>query len=208
MLSQEFLVNVNDYLIPYSGDYCKTLKNEAFYTQILAHMAKHIVHGGSGVRSFLDIWLINKNWQFDRQNLDKMLLQNNLLGLDKAISHLTKVWFENETHTELTSNLEEYVLNGGIYGNIENQVAVSKAKTGGKSSGLLSKIFLPYSQLKFTYPVLQKHKWLTPLFEVFRWFRIIFKGRSKILAKQLKANKTVTEEKADKTANLLKQLGL
>ena len=171
-------------------------------------MAKHIVHGGSGVRSFLDIWLINKNWQFDREKLDKMLSQNNLLALEKATTHLTKVWFENETHTDLTCNLEEYILHGGIYGNFENQIAVSKAKTGGKSSGILSKIFLPYDQLKFTYPVLQKHKWLTPLFEVVRWFRLIFKGRGKILTKQIKANKAVSDTKTDKTAELLKQLGL
>ena len=75
-------------------------------------------------------------------------------------------------------------------------------------NGILKKIFLPYSQLKYAYPVLQKHKWLTPLFEVVRWFRIIFKGRAKILSKQLKANKQISEEQTDKTVNLLKQLGL
>ena len=95
-------------------------------------------------------------------------------------------------HDELTKNLEEFILHGGIYGNIENQVAVNKAKSGGKSSGLAKKIFLSYDQLKFIYPVLQKHKWLTPFFEVVRWFRIVFRGRSKILAKELKANKKIT----------------
>lgn len=204
-----FNSQIHEYLTAYNDSrYAKVLNHEAFYTHMLAHMAKHVIHGGCGVRAFLDIWLINKNWQFDHQKLTEILTKNNLLNFEKAVVDLSNVWFENCSRTPLSLDFEEFILHGGIYGNFENQIAVSKAKSDGKDSGILKKIFLPYSQLKYAYPVLQKHKWLTPIFEVVRWFRIIFKGRAKILSKQIKANKQVTEEQTDKTVNLLKQLGL
>lgn len=206
--SGEIIDNVDNFLQDYSGNYCKVLQNEIFYVHLLAHMAKHIIHGGCGVRAFLDIWIFNSKVSINREKLSKILNEYNLVKLENACYNLSKVWFENATHDDLTKTLEEFILHGGIYGNIENQVAVNKAKTDGKSSGLAKKIFLPYDQLKFTYPVLQKHKWLTPFFEVVRWFRIVFKGRSKILAKELKANKKITKTQAEKTANLLKDLGL
>ena len=200
---------MNDYLIPYGDGECsKVFTNEVFYVHLLAHMARHIVSGGCGVRAFLDIWLINQKWQFDYDKLNQILTKNNLLLLDNAVKTLSKVWFEDEAHNDATKLLEEYVLYGGIYGNFENQIAVSKAKSDGKESGLFKKIFLPYEQIKYVYPILQKHKWLTPFFEVVRWFRLVFKGRIKILTKQINANKTVTQQQTEKTAELLKQLGL
>ena len=206
--SGEIIDNIDKFLQDYSGNYCKVLQNEIFYVHLLAHMAKHIIHGGCGVRAFLDIWIFNSKVTLNREKLSNILNEYNLAKLEEACYNLSKVWFENALHNDLTKTLEEFILHGGVYGNIENQVAVNKAKTDGKSSGLAKKIFLPHEQLKFTYPVLQKHKWLTPLFEVVRWFRIVFKGRSKILAKELKANKKITKTQAEKTANLLKDLGL
>ncbi len=204
----EIIDNVDNFLENYSGDYCKVLKNEIFYVHLLAHMVKHLVHGGCGVRSFLDIWIFNKKVQLNREILAGLLKEYNLETFESACFRLSEVWFNNASHDELTKNLEEFILHGGVYGNIENQVAVNKAKTDGKSSGLKKKIFLPYDQLKFTYPILEKHKWLTPFFEVVRWFRIVFKGRAKILKKELKANKKITKTEADKTAQLLQDLGL
>ena len=206
--SGEIIDNLDKFLLDYSGNYCKVMKNEVFYLHLLAHMARHITHGGSGARSILDVWIFNSQVALDKEYLSSLLKEYNLDKFEKVVNKLSEVWFNGSSHDEITKTLEEFILHGGIYGNIENQVAVNKAKSGGKSSGLFKKIFLPYNQLKFIYPVLEKHKWLTPFFEVVRWFRIIFRGRSKILVKELKANKNITKTEAEKTAKFLKDLGL
>ncbi len=204
----EIIDNLDKFLDNDNGSYCKVMKNEAFYLHLIAHMARHLAHGGSGVRSFLDIYIYRNKISLNNDILLSLLKEYNLETFEKVVNKLSKVWFDNDSHDDTTLALEEYILNGGIYGTIENQVAVNKAKTDGKSSGLFKKVFLPYKQLKFIYPILEKHKWLTPFYEVVRWFRIVFRGRAKILAKELKANKKVDKTQTEKTAKLLKDLGL
>ena len=52
-------------------------------------------------------------------------------------------------------------------------------KCGGKVRYIMSRIFLSYDSLKVLYPTLQKHRWLTPIMQVWRRFRLLFKGKMK-----------------------------
>ena len=110
--------------------------------------------------------------------------------------------------TEITRQMEEYILRGGVYGTNTNRVAVQQQKKGGKVRYALSKIFIPYDVIKFHYPILQKHKWLTPIMEVRRWGKLIFCGHLKRTVNELKYNSTISDDAAAEAKTLLKNVGL
>ena len=95
-----------------------------------------------------------------------------------------------------------------MYGTDANRVIVQQQKQGGKVRYALSKIFLPYETLKYHYPILQKHKALTPIMEVRRWGKLIFCGHLKRTVKELKYNSTISEDVVAETRSLFKNVGL
>lgn len=190
-------------------NYQYEMSDEMFYFYHIAHMANHFVSaGGCGIRPFLDIWVLNHRIDFDREKREKLLSDGGLDVFAKQGEFLSEVWFGNAEHTEITRQMEEYILRGGVYGTTTNRVAVQQQKQGGKMKYALSKIFIPYDVIKFHYPILQKHKWLTPIMEVRRWGKLVFCGHLKRTVKELKYNSTISEDAAAETRTLLKNVGL
>ncbi len=207
--ADEPLKDVWDYTLSKDGcSYHKLLTNEMFYYYHIAHMAKHYVNGGCGIKPFLDLAIINKNLTFDKQKLNELLSFGGLDKFAEQAENLSKVWFGDKEHTPLTKQMEEYLLKGGVYGNTENRVAVQQVKKGGKFKYLLQRIWLPYDDIKFHYPVLQKHKWLLPIYQVRRWFKLIFMGGAKRAVNEIKATNNVSEQTKNATQEMIKQLGL
>ena len=85
---------------------------------------------------------------------------------------------------------------------------VHQQKKGGRFKYALSKIFIPYNVIKFHYPILQKHRWLTPFMQVRRWCKIIFCGHLKRTTKELQYNSNITNEDAVKMQKFLNDIGL
>ena len=190
-------------------NYQYEMPDEMFYFYHIAHMAKHFVGtGGCGIRPFLDIWFLNHRIDFNRENREKLLSDGGLGVFAKQAELLSEVWFGNAEHTEITRQMEEYILRGGVYGTNTNRVAVQQQKKGGKVRYALSKIFIPYDVIKFHYPILQKHKWLTPIMEVRRWGKLIFCGHLKRTVNELKYNSTISDDAAAEAKTLLKNVGL
>ena len=190
-------------------NYQYEMPDEMFYFYHIAHMAKHFVEtGGCGIRPFLDIWVLNYRIDFDRKKRDKLLSYGGLGTFAKQAELLSEVWFGNAEHTEITRQMETYILRGGVYGTNTNRVAVQQQKKGGKVRYALSKIFIPYDAIKFHYPILQKYRVLTPFMEVRRWGKLIFCGHLKRTVNELKFNNTISEDSAAETRTLLKNVGL
>lgn len=190
-------------------NYQYEMPDEMFYFYHIAHMAKHFVStGGCGIRPFLDIWVLNHRIDFNREKREKLLSDGGLDVFAKQAELLSEVWFGNAEHTEITKQMERYILRGGVYGTTANRVAVQQQKQGGKMKYALSKIFISYDVIKFHYPILQKHKWLTPIMEVRRWGKLIFCGHLKRTVKELKYNSTISDDAAAEAKTLLKNVGL
>ncbi len=184
------------------------LNNEIFYLYHLAHMAKHFEGGGCGIRPFIDVFIIKNNFSFDIKRLNTLLSKCNLIKFRDAVESLVNVWFFADEYKNGDLLLENYVIKGGTYGSLENSVKIKQAKEGDKKSYLLKRIFLPYDRLKLMYPVIIKHKFLTPIYQVVRWFRILFKGKIGKTQKEIKISNSITESEMNTHANLLKNLGL
>ncbi len=151
------------------------LTDEMFYFYHIAHMAKHIANGGCGMRPFLDLWVLKQSVSYDEVKKQELLEQGGLLKVAQTAEELAGAWFLGKEYTEMAKQLEWYIFAGGVYGTLENQVAMRQVKLGGKLQNAWSKIFLKYDIIKYHYPILEKHKWLLPYFEVVRWLKLIFK---------------------------------
>ena len=171
-------------------------------------MAKHFEHGGCGVRPVLDLWILDKQEGYDAVARDALLESGALLKFTTAARSLASVWFDGAEHTETTAQMEQYLLFGGVYGNMENRVALQQQKKGGKFKYIVSRIFLPYSTIKFHYPVLQKHRWLTPVMQVRRWFKLIFRGGLKRSMNEININAKMSDDKKESATELLERIGL
>ncbi|MBQ8299750.1 MAG: nucleotidyltransferase family protein [Clostridia bacterium] len=186
--------------------YLYEMNDEMYYFYHIAHMAKHFVNGGCGIRPFIDIWVLNHNCTFDKEKRYRLLDEAGLLQFAKAAEELSEVWVNNKSHSPLTEQLEQFILSGGTYGTVENRVMVQQAVTGGRFSYILSRIFLPYDQLKKTYPNLEKRKWLFPFYQIKRWFRLFKKGRLKKSIYEAKTTSSLTVEENDNISELLASL--
>lgn len=186
----------------------KALSDEMFYFYHITHMAKHIENGGCGIRPFLDLWILNHRLTYDPQKRRDLLQEGELVPFAEAAEKLAEVWFTQTKMDLMSERLEQYVLRGGTYGILENRIGIYQTKLGGKGRYALQKIFLPYDRLKYHYPILQKHRFLTPLFEVVRWLKLLFKGGVKRSVRELKMNAGISGDHQSATQEMMSYLGL
>lgn len=184
------------------------MSKELFLLYHIYHMAKHFIHGGCGIKPFIDLWVIKNKVGFDEEKAQKMLQESGLLAFFERSTDLMNVWFEGKEHSEIMQEMEDYVLQGGVYGTLEQQLAMSQNKKGGKFRHLLSKIFLSYEQMKVYYPSVKKCPILFPFYQVRRWFRILFCGGRKTAMNEIKLNQSISEEKKQAAKRLIEELGL
>lgn len=207
--SRETLREVWDYARPVLGEACRLeLSDDMLYYYHIAHMAKHFENGGCGIRPFLDLWLLENRVPHDGAARRALLSRGGLLTFAECCSTLSRVWLEGAPHTETTLEMEQYLLRGGAYGNVENMVTVNQRKKGGKLKYVLSRLFLPYETLCLLYPVVRKHRFLVPVMQVRRWVAHVFRGRWRRTVRELSVSNTVSREEQDRASRMLQSVGL
>lgn len=185
------------------------LTDEMFYFYHIAHMAKHFQNGGCGIRPFLDIWIMNHRMPCDREKREALLREGGLYQFAAAAQKVSEVWFSGVQPDEMDLAINDYILRAGLYGNKDNRAAIGQAKNGGKVKYLLTqRVFMPYDYLKAEYPVLKKHKWLLPVYQMVRWGRMLRSGRLGATMGELKANLSAKDSQRHKAEDILKHLGL
>ncbi|MBQ3063841.1 MAG: nucleotidyltransferase family protein [Clostridia bacterium] len=183
-----------------------TLDADYFYFYHIAHMAKHFALGGCGIRPLLDLWLLRKHHSYTAE-LDMLLDESGLATFEQSARHLASVWFDDAAHNDVTARMEAFILRGGVYGTLENQIAVAQKKRG-KLGYLLSKIFVPYRVLKHQYPIIQRHKWLTPVCHVRRWCKLLLGGEWRRVRRALRVNNGMTRAAVRAAGKLFSDLEL
>ena len=207
--SSKVLKNIWSKVSKHKGqEYWCEMPDEIYYFYHIAHMAKHFEDGGCGIRPFIDLWILDNIKESNNEKRNLLLNQGRLLKFAEAARKLSRIWFENEKYDFTSQQMEDYILRGGVYGSNENRITVQQQKKGGRIKYALSKIFIPYDVIKFHYPVLQKHKWLTPFMEIRRWFKLIFCGHARRTLNELKYNQTISADQADATKRFLENIGL
>lgn len=192
------------------GSFQKRFFDTAFYFYHIAHMAKHFLNGGCGIKPFVDLWILNhsKEIKFEKEKRNELLLKGGLLKFAKETETLSEVWFGNGEHDGVTQAMEKFVLFGGVYGNSVNHAAVKQVEKKGKVRHILSRIWMPYESLVFRYPNLKGKRFLQPFYEIKRWFSLFNRSVWKRSVGELKTNAAMDKETVNETEKLMDSLGL
>lgn len=203
------LAPVWDHAVRVGEGYLYHMTDEFFLFHQIAHAARHFKIGGCGIRPFLDAAILySRTVQPDMETVQKWLCEAELTAFYENFEALVRAWFLGEAHTDVTRQMEHFLLVGGVYGNIRNRITVDQAQTGGRFAYAMKRIFLPMRMLKKKYPVLNKAPILYPFCQIHRCFRIIFTKRTGVAIKELKTNASIKEETSQSYLALFDTLGL
>ncbi len=185
------------------------LKGEMFYFYHISHLAKHVEYAGSGIRPFIDLWLINKNMQRDTEACEALLSRCSLEKFASLCDELSEYWMRGSgSLSETGKRFEKFVLNCGIYGSEKNRIAIHQRGGKSKFKYIWRRLFYPYSELKNIYPILQKHKWLTPFYQMRRWLKLITGEKTVKVIKELETLNNVTDKDISAIGEFMCELGL
>ncbi len=175
----------------------------------IAHMAKHFKNGGCGIRPFMDLWVIENRMNISRNAADELLASVGLEKFSNAALSLADAWFSGKNHTELSLEMQEFLMNAGTYGSLENNVIAKKAqKSENTFVYILRRLFLPYKQMCLIYPVLKKAPFLLPFMWIVRIFQRLFSGSGKKAVREVQISKAASSEEVTAVRQLYDNLGL
>ncbi len=209
---------------PYNdSSYMLQLTPEYNYLHVVLHMMKHFLSSGTGIRSFIDIWVMNQHYglSWDREALNALLERFGLLRFEQYALALADRWFSVDAdimaravapsvtiEPDALDALEEFILDSGTYGNQANHILKEmRHDTAGASKikYLFKAMFRPYKTMKGIYPVLEKVPVLLPFMWLYRPFEI-FAKRGKQARSKLKVVATADQEKAEKIKGLFEKV--
>ena len=198
----------NNAILHENSEYWYEMTDVYFYFYHIAHMAKHFENGGCGIRPFIDLWILDHMKDIDQSACDVLLSQGGLLKFTNASRKLSEVWFGGTEPDELSLQMQEFLLHGGVYGSTDNRVALQQKKKGGRIGYVLSRIFIPYAKLKRYYPVLEKHRWLMPFMQIRRWFMLLNPDVARMAKREMAVNGKLVKTKSDEMNSFLDDIGL
>ncbi len=185
------------------------MPDELFYFYHVAHLAKHVLGGGCGIRPLLDLWVLRHRVVYDASARQALIDEGDLTAFEAVAVGLSEVWFSAGAHDDRTEPLETYILRGGTYGNEENRLLTQHVAKGGRGKYILSRVFASYETLCVYYPEIKGRRWLVPYGQVRRWCRLLLPAKRKRSLQEWQTSRRLEEDpRATSTAQMLKDLGL
>ena len=117
---------------------------------LIAHMVKHFLNGGLGIRPILDLWLLRTKTSYDEVTVCRMCSECGILKFYRECCALSEAWLAKAEHTETTKLLEEFCLSGGVFGSDKFMNAGRQRKKRGWRY-LFSRVFPPAYEVKYFY---------------------------------------------------------
>ena len=191
-------------------EYQKKMTESFFLVHTVSHMAQHVLGGGCGIKPFIDLYILKYRANI---SFEEAMPELEFFHLDSFCKNMLKIaecWLNDKGIDEKLAPFETYIIEGGVYGSLENSVSVGTVRRGGKVKYIFSRLFLPYRELSLLYPSLKKCPVLLPIYEVRRWFRLLNKhGKSpKEIKNELKNVTAVSKEDSEKAKSMLASIGL
>ena len=172
---------------------------------IVAHMSYHFLHGGLGIRPFLDLWLLRSKTEFDENQVKDLCRQCGILKFYEECCNLINVWLGEGKHTETTEVFEQFCLSGGVFGDHKFKNAARQREHRGMKY-ILSRVFPPASEVKEYYSNASTEEHSLPYYYMKRW--ISWTKRSEELKKQIGEIMSTDKAYIDQTDDLLRRLGM
>ena len=188
------LKNAWEYAVPKNNSQYAFTK-EFFAFHIFAHMAYHFVSGGCGIRSLLDIWVMEHKMGISYSVAKELLEKAGIYQFATEMSKLAETYFTQNDRDPFSDSVLKYIFQGGVYGSAENHIAVDKFKAKGSTGYVLKRLFLPYKSMTMLYPFLKKAPWLLPFCWIARWIKALFGKKNKRIVLEMKCVQKVSDEK-------------
>lgn len=175
---EDYYKDVESRLLNVPGrQYEKCFSKEDFYLYITSHEYKHFSGGGTGLRSFLDIYVYLNKEKLDMDYIRKEAGKLQIADFEEMNREFSLKLFEEKELTPEEEKLLEYICSSGTYGTITNMVEKSVNKRG-KFGYFFYRLFPPYDFMIRAYPILEKIPGLLPFLWIYRPFARLFSGRS------------------------------
>ncbi|MBE5938023.1 MAG: hypothetical protein E7265_08340 [Lachnospiraceae bacterium] len=166
------------------------LSKEDFYIHMIAHMAKHFKKGGTGVRSFMDVYEYYEKYgsNLNEDYLNDELEKLGLKGFAQASKELAYSWFGENSRAKNGSKVAHpkmaiHVLMAGTYGCIGNVVATGIVeKNIGRGEYVRRRLFPGVEFMKINYPILDKVPVLLPICWIIRVIKVFCFGNKRLLS--------------------------
>lgn len=193
------------------------LSLEDFYIYTLIHLTKHYIGGGTGIRSFMDIYVYKRrygnvmDWNYIQAELNKIKLWE----FEKSITGLNNVWFDKAPSNETYDDMTKYILSSGVYGTLNQAILSSISKSVSEKRSLkttkiqyLWKLFFPnLNTMKASYPILSTLPLLLPVCWVLRGMRCLLLKRNHSWQK-IKQVRAAADGEIIRLHNLHRSVGL
>ena len=173
------------------NEYVRQLTPEYHYLYIIMHMMNHFLTAGTGIRSVMDIWVMNHHYAktWNRKEIESLLEEYGLLTFERYVLSLADRWFDlegvpylpNDINPDLLDTLGDYIIGSGTYGTSAQstyRLMGYKAGSTNKVRYLSNRLFLPYETMKNIYPVLEGKPILLPAMWVRRGVEVFKKRRN------------------------------
>ena len=172
---------------------------------VIAHMYYHFTHGGLGIRTFLDLWLLRNKTDFNEIKVRQMCAECEILKFYEECCNLSEIWFGSGKHTETTKMLEDFCLCGGVFGSAQFKNAGRQRHNRGWKY-ILSRVFPPAYQVKEFYRDENGKEHIL----IYYYFKRLLSwcGRRKELTKQMQAVLSSDTEYLNSTYELFRRLDL
>ncbi len=171
-------------IIEENGKYL--FSNEAFYTFMIIHIAKHVKHNGIGLRGFIDVWIyLNKyNDELDWEKIDYYMKKSHLEEFNSCVLQLVDYWFKDKT--EVPEHIRQFaylIAENGAVGDAKAMISEEKYtdfKNNNKFRYYINTVFLPLPYMIDKYKILKRYPVLLPFCWIHRIFSVLLFKTSRI----------------------------
>lgn len=181
---------------------------EFFVFHMLAHMSYHFLGGGCGLRSLMDIWVMEHKFGVSYLCAEALLRKVGILRFAEEMRTLEERCFTSGDETVTEDPVLMYVIHGGVYGSAENHVAVKKEKNKTTFRYVIERVFMPYKMMATQFPVLKKAPFLLPVYWMVRGARILLGGRGRKAISELSTARNMEDSKLEEIRTLRSRLGI
>ena len=181
----EYYLGIRDKLIKDDDNgYGYHFSDEDMYIYLTSHEYKHYSNGGTGIRSFIDIYIYMKEYA-DKLDMDYIAAECEKLGIadfERQSRSLALDLFGGGKLTDEDKEMLRYIVFSGTFGTRSNMVKNKLEKFGGGTAGKLryvfDRLFLSMEKIQYAFPFFYEHKILIPLLPFYRAYNCFIHRRS------------------------------
>ncbi len=181
-LGREFFKNVLSRCTVVSGTKCRLqMSDEDFYVHLMLHLINHYINGGTGLRSFMDIYLYLKaKPDLNRNYINNAFAQTDYFKTIEFVERFSVDLYSGNPLDKEEQQALERIIKSGTYGIISNKSEEElKNNNNSVTRVVLRKLFPTVQAMKGWYPILGKGAGilLLPLFYCWHVLTRLFKFR-------------------------------